>query len=130
MERPKNIFQKVRDNDILDYITYLEDQQRLLNQNNDAKVYVTMSKQMDHFNEQIKELDLSLDLDEDGRNKNFKNFEKFDKLTDLVKKTTEKLTYFKNRTTPEEIEKEEKAYSGPVERYVFTNLKKSDGKGD
>ena len=76
------------------------------------------------------ELDLSLDLDEEGRNKNYKNYEKFDKLTDMAKKVTEKMEYFKKRTTPEEIEREEKYYDTPVERYVFGNLKHKHDKRD
>ena len=129
MERPKNIFQKVRDKEILDYMTYLEDQVRLINQNNDAKVYVSISRKMDDITKQINELDLDIDIDENGNNRNYKNFKKYDDLTDIAESSTKKLDYFKKRTTPEEIEKEEKYFDTPVERYVFGKLK-NGGKED
>ena len=104
-------------------MSYLEDQVRLINQNNDAKVYVSISRKMDDITEQINELDLTVVLDENGNNKNFKNFKKYETLTDIAEDSTKKLDYFKKRTTPEDIEKEEKYFDTSLERYVFGNLK-------
>jgi len=123
MERPNNILSSVQDDSVLAYIEHLEEQQTLLNQNSDAKLFVSISRKVKDINTQIQDIKLEYEEDELGNNKNFKNFQKFDNLVEMAKKTAQTLDFFKTRTTTEEIEKEEKFIDTPVERHVFRRIK-------
>ena len=58
MERPKNIFQKVRDKEVLDYLTFLEEKARLMDSNPDAKAYVMLNHQLNNVLAKLKDLDI------------------------------------------------------------------------